>query len=437
VLALGAAVAGVALQGSYPVSDSAAFEYIGRALNDGQTLYRDVWDNKPPGIYLANALLQRLFGEAYRGHAIAEALVALLSATLLASVMRSFRVYGRPYALVAQTVLLTLFALLNSTEAYALPLMLGSIIAVAAGRPIFGGLLAGAACLFWIPAGLMIVPLFSICDAAARARLSCALGATVILAAIAVLAMCGGSAAEQLFSSWASYVTTPAASSPHRSALLARVPAVFFHLYGGATASGIAGLFAVLAAVVRRPRTAAQRFGLMWVAAMIAATFLGTRFYAHYFIPVSAALLFSIFSFGFRRLQRPRMVVFLLIGLCFACVAVRDARAAFIDRRERSANVVRVSSVIRSRLNAPTIANDGYEPGLYLAIRPTLQNPYAVVAGASSFALRLAGRPRPADVFVSTGLTSEAHGTQVCAQQSGGWRIYAAPAIAPLFRGCS
>jgi hypothetical protein len=434
-LAFGVAGAGALLQSGYPVSDSAAFEYIGRAMIRGHALYRDVWDNKPPGIYTMNALWQKLFGEAYRWHAIAEAAIALVSAGLLVAVMRRFRVKGWAYALVAQTVLLTLVGLLNATEAYALPLILGSILSVTNGRHAITGALVAFGCLFWIPASLMIFPLFTLCNMSTRLRLSGGFCVVLVISTIAFVAIVGGENMVQLLVSWASYVTTPTSPYSHHLALLNYIPALY-NLYKGAVLSGTAALLAVLTSVIHKPKTDAQRFGLVWSAAMIAAAFAGTRFYSHYFIPASAALLFTICSYSFGQKPRLRMVVFLLVATGFAAAAVRDTRAEMIDRSTRSTNVVRVGSVIRSRLSAPTISTDGYEPGLYLAIDPTLRNPYEMVANASSFMPRLAAGSRPADVTVNTGSTGKSPGRLVCAQKTAPWRIYAAPAVACHFREC-
>jgi hypothetical protein len=437
-LAFGVAGAGALLQSGYPVSDSAAFEYIGRAMIRGHALYRDVWDNKPPGIYIMNALWQKLFGEAYRWHAIAEAAIALVSAGLLVAVMRRFGVKGWAYALVAQTVLLTLVGFLNATEAYALPLILGSILSVANGRHAIGGALVGFGCLFWIPAGLMIVPLFALCNMSTRLRLGGGFCMVLVISIIAFVAIVGGENMVQLPLSWVSYVTTPTTSSYFHlhSALINYLPAPLFNLYKGAVDSGTAALLAVLISVIHKPQSDAQRFGLLWSAAMIAAAFAGTRFYSHYFIPASAALLFTICSYSFGQKPRLRMVIFLLVATGFAAAAVRNTRVGMIDRSTRSTNVVRVGSVIRSRLSAPTMSADGYEPGLYLAIDPMLRNPYEMVAYASSFMLRLAGGSRPADVTVNTGSTGKSPGRLVCAEKTAPWRIYAAPAVACHFREC-
>jgi hypothetical protein len=47
----------------YPLGpDQAAFCVVGQGLLHGQVLYRDVWDNKPPGIYYIYALIVKIFG---------------------------------------------------------------------------------------------------------------------------------------------------------------------------------------------------------------------------------------------------------------------------------------------------------------------------------------------------------------------------------------
>jgi hypothetical protein len=48
---------------SYPIArDQATYCVIGRGLLDGQQLYRDLWDNKPPGIFYIFALIVKIFG---------------------------------------------------------------------------------------------------------------------------------------------------------------------------------------------------------------------------------------------------------------------------------------------------------------------------------------------------------------------------------------
>lgn len=48
---------------SYPIArDQATYCVIGQGLLDGQQLYRDLWDNKPPGIFYVFGVLVKIFG---------------------------------------------------------------------------------------------------------------------------------------------------------------------------------------------------------------------------------------------------------------------------------------------------------------------------------------------------------------------------------------
>src|ERR1700694_4829998 len=76
----------------YPTSDSAYFEFVGREMAHGARLYRDVWDNKLPSIYLTNALWQMILGEQYRLHIAAEIAIQALSAIMFALLLRTMNV---------------------------------------------------------------------------------------------------------------------------------------------------------------------------------------------------------------------------------------------------------------------------------------------------------------------------------------------------------
>lgn len=61
------------------VVDDQMFAYFGWRIAHGATVYRDVWDNKPPGIYWINALAMGLSGGSYAGVVVA-CVVALVTA---------------------------------------------------------------------------------------------------------------------------------------------------------------------------------------------------------------------------------------------------------------------------------------------------------------------------------------------------------------------
>ena len=65
VLALGLVLLMAIPNLSYPIGrDQATYCVIGRGLLDGARLYRDLWDNKPPGIFYLYAAIVKIFGTA-------------------------------------------------------------------------------------------------------------------------------------------------------------------------------------------------------------------------------------------------------------------------------------------------------------------------------------------------------------------------------------
>jgi Dolichyl-phosphate-mannose-protein mannosyltransferase len=65
VLALGMVLLMALPNLSYPIGrDQATYCVIGRGLLDGARLYRDLWDNKPPGIFYLYAAIVKIFGPA-------------------------------------------------------------------------------------------------------------------------------------------------------------------------------------------------------------------------------------------------------------------------------------------------------------------------------------------------------------------------------------
>lgn len=63
---------------SYPPGrDQSTYLLIGRSLLEGKQLYRDLWDNKPPGIFYLYAGISKLFGTALWGVALVDILCLL------------------------------------------------------------------------------------------------------------------------------------------------------------------------------------------------------------------------------------------------------------------------------------------------------------------------------------------------------------------------
>ncbi len=63
------------------LNDEGVYAMVGRALLHGEKLYRQVWENKPPAIYLVNATAERLGGA---GHVITSMRLLALAASVIA-----------------------------------------------------------------------------------------------------------------------------------------------------------------------------------------------------------------------------------------------------------------------------------------------------------------------------------------------------------------
>jgi 4-amino-4-deoxy-L-arabinose transferase-like glycosyltransferase len=88
------------------VVDDQMFGYYGWRILHGATIYRDVWDNKPPGIYWTNALGFLVGGDSYLG--VVALCVAALAVAHAAFFVAAASVYARGAAALA-TILLSFF----------------------------------------------------------------------------------------------------------------------------------------------------------------------------------------------------------------------------------------------------------------------------------------------------------------------------------------
>lgn len=69
---------------SYPLGrDQGTYLTIGQGLLDGKQLYRDLWDNKPPGIFIVYAGIAKLFGRVMWSAAVVDILLLLVISYLL------------------------------------------------------------------------------------------------------------------------------------------------------------------------------------------------------------------------------------------------------------------------------------------------------------------------------------------------------------------
>ncbi|MBU0639350.1 MAG: glycosyltransferase family 39 protein [Planctomycetes bacterium] len=113
------------------VVDDQMFGYFGWRIAHGATVYLDVWDNKPPGIYWINALGMLIGGDSYAG-IVALCVVALIVAHLCFFVVAA-SIYYRGSAAIA-TVLASFFLThayyqggTNRTETFLVPCELAAV----------------------------------------------------------------------------------------------------------------------------------------------------------------------------------------------------------------------------------------------------------------------------------------------------------------------
>jgi len=139
--------------------DDGAFAYMGRQLLRGVLPYRDVWDHKPPGIYLVNALGVAIGGDGRWGIWLLSALAATATVALSTCVLwSSLGVPWGPLCAVLGALVMVDPKLYeengNLTELYGLALQWMTLWAVSRGGErrlgslLLAGLAAGAAVTF-------------------------------------------------------------------------------------------------------------------------------------------------------------------------------------------------------------------------------------------------------------------------------------------------
>jgi 4-amino-4-deoxy-L-arabinose transferase-like glycosyltransferase len=89
IVAWAVVLAVIALRLPQPLhGDTASFATYARGMHAGQFLYRDIWDIKPPGIYLFYYVAEAVFGSSVWGLRLFEALYQLALAALLVFLLR-------------------------------------------------------------------------------------------------------------------------------------------------------------------------------------------------------------------------------------------------------------------------------------------------------------------------------------------------------------
>jgi hypothetical protein len=192
-------------------SDEGTYADIGWALNHGAVLYRDVWDNKPPGVYWLAAALTRVSTSVLAFHLLALLIAALgaLAVWLLARRLAPARVaFAAACAFVVLSSLPTLAGDVFTAEALGALLSVTAVLSVSGPARrlpslLLGGALAAAALLtkatyaadlaavFTLP--LLLAPARGMpFGAGLRASLAVAAGALAVVgAALLALALSG------------------------------------------------------------------------------------------------------------------------------------------------------------------------------------------------------------------------------------------------------
>ncbi len=423
-----AAISGFYLHRFYPISDGAMFEFGGRAIARGERLYRDVWDNKLPGVFLVDALWQRLFGERYALHAAAEVGVGLAVAAMTGAVARGF---GGPFAWTAALCAVPLLVAsqqVNTTEMYALVPLLGAVLCAQRGRGALAGALIGIAAFFWLPSLLVVAALVAITPKRAPwVAAGCAL--TIVAGGAVFLASYSIGDARQLLDSWLVYASAKRPPDHPKAGVLSPVLTFLNSCFISGVLAGIVYLSG------RQLPPERRRTVWTWFAASLAGTFVGTRFYDHYFLPTLPPLAVAI------ALARPRANLYgrALAPAATAIVTFFLIRHIVDYERywdDRGAHVRGVGAAVRTALGAgATLSLDDYEPALYLAADARLRTPVEIVARPNATIAARYPVPAPPDLFIATKTTSGTEGrdVEVCAAAAPPWRLQVRPDLAGRF----
>lgn len=423
---------------SLPCYDSALFEYVGRAISDGRMLYRDIWDNKMPGVFYINALWNVLFGQNYTAHAIAEAVIDLFSVALLARLLafEGATCWGPPAALVG--ILLAILGFANYTEHYALPIILIAVLCARERRYFASGVALALAALFWLPSLITIV---AILVARAHRRFDAVMGSTItgIVAVLTALVAFGIPACEELLMSWTSYVGS-GESLQSRFADIAGVaaPLGFVFVFGGI------GLWSSW----RGRRSERGKFALVWLIVAFAGAMLALRPFVHYFLPTLPASIYAVIA-GPVRIDFRRGAAACVLALALVVFYVLRSHRDGAD--SEAVRVSHVSAAMRVLAPDARIALDAYEPGIYLATGAPLRDRFelAYYANARFVAARkqttirdmVEGYTRNADALVAMYdphrlLEHAGKLIEVCPQVVAPWHLYVRPQLAPKFTRC-
>ena len=344
--ALGRSFTAMGLAGN----DAHLFAYIGQKWFAGHLPYRDVWDNKPPGIFLATALA---FSASARGFAVLAVVEGLLILSAIATVHAILRRLGAPrrvaFLAIALCTIMSNLRYYNEggtlTEVYVLlPASLSILSFLAARGPlatdkappariaglalaagVFGGVatafkLVGAACLL---AEVGVMTLGWALGCYRRSRVTLTLGGVATGFCLAWLPWlvyfhAKGQAGAMLWASFVAPVRYGADSQPH----LLHLPIMLAERLGpvaGASVTVLAGIaaWALAFGPILRERVAfLTRARELWVNGSVTllglwllfdllAVLAGGRGYPHYFLALSSSLSLAAALAYWRLVERP------------------------------------------------------------------------------------------------------------------------------------
>lgn len=389
-----------------PARDPAFFAYVGELLDRGFPLYQTVWDDKLPSIYLVNAALAAI-SPAYLGRWAIEAAVNGAAVVAFAELLRLERL-PRLWPTIAFAAAIDLGPLIfGYTEFYAVAFTLAGFVALRRERAILGGVLVALAATFWLPAALAIVPALAGAAPPVRRRLAATWAATLALY-LAAFVVWNPSEALGVIGSWTAYAGAHDAFGEGGRFAQLRDRFIEGAFEGGWILAALA-----LLAVVRRPVTAAQRFGLWWTAASLAGAVTSLNLFAHYFLPSLPALIFATTAFAgrlpdrrpLRRGGQALLGLALLLALRTVWV-VHTAAASELGaeaRFERDLGRALGSTLGRERR---ILVENAYAPELYRAAQALPAVRYDVIAPVNRGYIARLPAYRAPDVPMRTAATA-------------------------------
>jgi hypothetical protein len=359
----------------YPVSDDAFFVLVGREMISGRALYLG-WDNKPPAIYAVNAILQFAFGDHYILHRLVQYGVTLTSIGVFAAIVRRScpRTWAAATLMYALLVSWPTTAFLNYTQQYAMLPMLLAVLFAMRGRPIEAGVMHALAIMFWQPAIFVAaaVLLWLVNLRRSTFYLAFLIGSLVVAAIVSALVFSPASMRELLHD-----MTVYQGLRTHLGFGDIRV-----RFLAALVITGLIYPLIVLAAVLKRPETRVEVAATVWFGTALAGAVTNLNFSSHYFYPVIAPTVYTIFLFGeqvvWSRQRIGLAVVAALIALALIPRTIITMRHILADEGADLEASERIGSVVRKYVPVGgEILVYGYLPAIYLRAERNASGRYA------------------------------------------------------------